>query len=104
MAGIAGDLAMALEVVFVDRHHHVDHLARGDFGLFVVLFVRVFNMAVLAFNAERSRNELHRGNDLLGGYTLKGLNIFELLFSEFGCGGARSKRWRWNGLRRGSRR
>jgi len=33
VARVAGDQAVALEVVFIDRHHHVNHLARGDLGL-----------------------------------------------------------------------
>ncbi len=42
---------MALEIFLVDRHHHVDHLARRNFRLFVVFFERVLNVAELAFDA-----------------------------------------------------
>ncbi len=59
MAGIAGNLAVTFEVVFIDRHHHGDHLARGDFGLLVVLFVRMRDVAEFAFDAKGSSNELH---------------------------------------------
>ena len=75
---------MTLEVVFIDRHHHFDHLARRDFGLLVVLFVRMRNVAELAFDAERSSNELHRGDDLVGRDSLESLNILEFFFREFG--------------------
>ncbi len=61
---------MALEILFIDRHHHVDHLPRGYFRLLVVLFVRMCDMTVLAFDAKRTRNELHRGDHLFGRYPL----------------------------------
>ncbi len=74
---------MPLEIVLVDRHHHVDHLACGDFGLFVVLFESMLDVAELAFDAQRSANELHRGDHLFGRDSLESLNILELFFREF---------------------
>ena len=74
---------MALEILLIDRHHHVDHLARGDFGLLIILFVRVRDVAVLAFHAQRSGDKLHRRNHLLGRNSFERLNILELLFRKF---------------------
>ena len=93
MAGIAGNFSVALEVVFIDRHHHIDHLPRGDFGLFVVLFVRVRHMAELAFDAKRSGNELHRGDHLIGRDSLESLNILELFLRELRPRRGRRRIW-----------
>ncbi len=74
---------MAIKVILVDRHHHVDHLPRCNLGLLVVLFIRMCDVAVLAFDAKRARDELHRGDDLLRGYALERLNIVVLFFRKF---------------------
>src|SRR5580658_208598 len=91
MAGIAGDFAVAFETVFIDGEHHLHHFAGGDFGLFVVLFeIEAFlaaDVAVLAFDAERSGNELHGGNYLVSGNALQNFDVFVLIFGEFGSGG-----------------
>jgi len=93
VAGVAGDLAVTLEVVFIDRYHHFDHFARRDFGLLVVLFVRMRNVAELAFDAKRISNELHRGYDLVGRDSLESLNILEFFFRELGRAGAAEGDW-----------
>src|SRR6266446_6078213 len=104
VARVAGHLAVSLEIVLIDGHHHVNHLPRGDFGLLVVFLKSMLHVAVFAFHSERSRNELHRGDKLIGRYALERLNILELFFSEFGRGGARSGCLRYSGLRpRGSK-
>jgi hypothetical protein len=38
MAGIAGHVAVAFEIVFVDGEHHFHHFAGGDF-CFLVVFI-----------------------------------------------------------------
>ncbi len=97
-AFVTGNLAAALEVFLIDRHHHVDHLARCYFRLFVVFLVRMRHVAILAFDSKRSRNELHRGNHLIRRNSLQRLNILELLFREFRpCG--RRRTFRQVGLR-----
>jgi len=44
----------------------------------------VRHMAELAFDAKRSSNELHRGDDLVGRDSLESLNILEFFFRKFG--------------------
>ena len=66
MAGVAGNFAMALEVLLVDGHHHADHLARREFRLLVVFLKSASEVTVFAFDAQRRGDELHRRNDLIG--------------------------------------
>ncbi len=99
MAGVAGDIAVAFEIVFVDGEHHLHHFASGDFRLLVV-FVEIetfiaADVAILTFDAERSGDELHGGEYQVGGNTFQSLDIFELFFGEFGMDGS----LRWIGLR-----
>src|SRR5215472_4386938 len=70
MTGVAGNFAMALEVLLVDGHHHSDHLARRQFRLLVVFFKSASHVTVFAFDAERSSDELHRRDNLIGRYSL----------------------------------
>src|SRR3979411_839600 len=60
MAGEATDRLMAVEVVLVDGHHHLDHLARGRFLRLVVGREVALHMAELAILTEREREGLHR--------------------------------------------
>jgi len=91
-AGITGNFAFVLEVVLVDCHHHVNHLAGSNFRLLVVFFIRVRHMAVFAFDSKGSRDELHRRNHLLGWDSLQSLDILEFFFREFSPGSRRSFR------------
>ena len=84
MAGIASNFAVALEVLLVDGHHHANHFARGQFGLFVVFFHPVRHMAIFALDAQRSGDELHRRDDLLGGNSFERLDVFVFFFGELG--------------------
>src|SRR5882724_1263016 len=90
MAGETGDFALALEIVLVDGEHHGDHLASDDFGLLVVLLEGhrslLADVAVLALDAQRGSDELHRRNYLLGGNAVQDFDVLELLFGKFGGG------------------
>jgi hypothetical protein len=86
MASIAGHLAMIVEVLLINRGHHLHHLARHLLGLFVILIEMIFNMAETALHSERSGDELHRGNELVSRDSLEHLNILESLFSGLVCG------------------
>jgi hypothetical protein len=46
----------------------------------------VLDVTVLTLYAERRSDELHGGEDLVGGNALENLNVLELLFSELGRG------------------
>ena len=91
MAGKAGDFALAFKIVFVDGEHHLDHLARDDFGFLSSLskaipVVILADVAVLALHAERCGDELHGREHLLGGDALQDFDVLELFFGEFGRG------------------
>jgi hypothetical protein len=79
MAGVAGDFAMAFEVLLVDVHHHFNHGASNLFGFLVVFVEGVFDVAVFTFNAERSGDELHSGDELFGWNVFHDLNVLEFL-------------------------
>lgn len=100
MAGVAGDFAMALEIILVQREHHFHHVARDLLGFLVVLFEVTFDVAEATFDAERRGDELHRGNQLPGRNTFKDFDIFVHLLGGF-CGfTGRGLRRRWIGSRR----
>ncbi len=66
MAGVAGDFAMAFEVLFVDGHHHANHFARRDFWLLVICFERASDVTVFAFDTQRGGDKLHGRDHLIG--------------------------------------
>src|SRR5690242_11934896 len=84
MARIASHLTVSFEIVFVDGEHHLHHFARGYFCLLVVLvelhLLAFANMAVLAFDTERSGNELHGGKHEVRRNSLERLDVLELFF------------------------
>jgi hypothetical protein len=95
MAGVAGDVAMAFEIISVEREHHSHHLAGHLLRLLIVLIEMVFDVAVTAFDVERSGDELHRGNHLAGRNSFEDLDIFVNLlggFSGFARGRLRRSR------------
>lgn len=77
---------MAIKVVLVDGKHHPHHLTGGLFRLLFILVKRTLHVAKLTLHAERRRNELHCGNQLIGGEILKDLNILIGLIRSFGLG------------------
>ena len=83
MAGVAGDFAMALEIILVQREHHFHHVARDLLGFLVVLFEVTFDVAEATFDAERRGDELHRGNQLPGRNAFKDFDIFVHLVGGF---------------------
>ena len=52
MAGVAGHLAVALEIFLIDGEHHLHHLPRNVLGLLLIFIERALNMAEGTFNAE----------------------------------------------------
>ncbi len=87
MAGIASHIVVPAEAVLVDGHLHLDHLAGGLLGLFVVIVIGPHGMAERALHAERCRNELHGRLKLLGRNALEHLDVPENLFRCLGLGG-----------------
>src|ERR1700686_1209153 len=87
VAGVAGDFNFVLELGFVDGKLHFNHFSRGLFFFFVVLVHGVLDVAKLAVDTERAADELHGGNELVGGDVFEDLNVFELLGGGFWRGG-----------------
>ena len=90
MAGETRHLALTFEVVAIDRHLHLDHLARGLLRLLVVLLKRAAHVAEIALHPQRIGNELHRRNYFVRRRALERLNILEYLFGRI-----RAVLWRW---------
>jgi hypothetical protein len=67
----------------VDGELHFHHFSRGLLFFFVVFVPVVFEVTELAINAEGAGNELHRGDQLVGGNVLEDLNVLELLGGGF---------------------
>src|SRR5712692_7660628 len=88
VARVAGHCAMILEGAFVDGEHHLHHLARGLFGLLVVLLKRALHVAVFALNPKRGGDELHRRDELVCWNPFQDLDVLEGLIGRF------RRRWR----------
>ena len=99
MAGVAGNLAVTLEVFLVDGHHHVDHFARGKLRFLVVFFKGAGDVAILAFDAKRCGDKLHRGNELLGRDSFERLDILVFFFGQLGARWGFYRSFCWHGLR-----
>src|SRR5579862_7612760 len=84
VAGVAGDFDFVFEVGLVNNEFHFDHFAGDLLFFFVVLVPGVFDVAKLAVDAECAGDELHGGNQLVGGDVFEDLNVFELLGGGFG--------------------
>ena len=50
MTGVASYFAMAVEIVFIDRKHHLHHFPRGLLWLLVVFVVSILIVAELALD------------------------------------------------------
>src|SRR5579862_2815472 len=83
VAGIACNFTMAVKIIRVNGEHHPHHFPRSLLGLFVVFLKRALYVAELALHAQRCRDELHGGNQLIGGNALEHLNILVLLLGRF---------------------
>ena len=117
MARVAGDFALALKIVFVDGHRHLDHLACDFFGLLVVFVeseaVILAHVTEFAFDAQRRGDEFHRREHLIRRKAFEHLDVFELLLGEFGRNperrrerrrlGAGGDEWRKREYRNGER-
>src|SRR5215472_12726071 len=87
MARIAGDREMAFKVVLVDGLHHPDHFSGGFLGFLVVFIESAFYVTKLALDAERRRDELHGGDQLIGGEPFEHLDVLEGLVRSLGLFG-----------------
>jgi len=97
MARVASYFQAIIEVALIDSEHHLHHFASRLLRLLVVLIECAFNMAVFALHAQRSGDELHRRNELVGRNPFQNLNVLEGLV---GC----SYRWWSDALRNGELR
>jgi hypothetical protein len=89
VAGVARDFLPAAEVGLVDLHHHGHHLSSG---LLVGLVVQIHfagDVAEIALDAQRSRNELHGGDQLVGRRPFELDDVLEDLLRGLGL-----RRWR----------
>ncbi len=66
MTGIASHFAPAIEILLVQRKHHLHHFAGGLLGFLVILIESAADMTEIAFHSQRSRDELHGRNQLPG--------------------------------------
>src|SRR5262249_338365 len=82
MARITSHLPMAVEIRLVYGKHHLHHLSRNLLRLFVILLESALDVTEIALHTERSRNELHRWDELISRNTLQHLNVLELLLSR----------------------
>src|ERR1700739_2035783 len=82
MAGVASQLALAVEDVVVQRHGHNHHASRDVLFAFVVRIKMADHVAVAATDAESDRNIFHRGMNLVGGNTLENFNLLIKLFGR----------------------
>jgi hypothetical protein len=80
MTRIAGYFAMGVEIILVDGERHLHHLPRCLLRLLVVFVERILNVAKIALNSQRSRDELHGREYLLGWNALEHLYVLELFF------------------------
>ena len=71
MARFAGDLLAPVKSFLVDHGRHRHHFARGLLGAFIVGREIALHVAERAIHAERSRDELHRRLELVGGRALQ---------------------------------
>ena len=85
MAGVAGDLAMSVEIVLVDGHHHRHHLARDQLWLLIILIKMILNVTETTLHSQRRGYELHGRNQLVRRNVLQYLNILESLPSSYRC-------------------
>ena len=83
MASVAGYCAVAVEIVLIDRHHHLHHLAGGLLGLLVILIEMVFDVAESAFDTKRGGYELHCRNQLISRNHFQYLDVLVRLFRSF---------------------
>jgi len=82
VARVARHFTMTFEIPLVDGKHHLHHLARGLFWLFVVLIKCASHMTVFALNAKRGGDELHGRNELVRRDPLQYLDILESLIGR----------------------
>ena len=81
VAGVASDLAMPFEALFIDGEHHGHHLASNHLGLLVIFLGCTLDMAEVALYAERCGDELHGRNQFVRGQSLEDLDV--LLWFEW---------------------
>src|SRR6202041_1069519 len=67
----AAHLGAPAKAVLVDFEGHRDHGARGFLGGLIVQFEFALHVAHFAVAAQRGRDELHGGNQLVRGYPFK---------------------------------
>ena len=86
MTGVAGHLALSLEVGLVEGKHHLHHFPRRLLGFLIVLLEGSFRVAEATFHAERTGNELHGRNQLVSRKVFQDLDVFVGLIGHFCVG------------------
>lgn len=76
MTRVARHPSSSREAVGIQCGHHLDHLSRLLFRFLIVLLKRVFNVAMIAVDPKRRCHELHRRDQLIGGYLFHYLDVF----------------------------
>src|ERR1043165_1355882 len=90
MTGITGHARLTVEVRAIEVQDHLDHLAPGQLRLLLVAFpdpviaafsvLAVLDVAVVAGDCERSRDEVHHRKELGFRHSLEHLNVLAALF------------------------